>query len=89
MTPMFMYQDESMDDNYVFMYQDESMDDNYVDTDCLALKLIHGITSRQYYERRHGGHSASTDDALIGTVINSLGKVFTAILPHQGRRFTN
>jgi len=45
--------------------KDESRGD-YVDTDSLSQKLIHGICVRPFYERRHGGHNASTDDALIG-----------------------
>jgi ubiquitin carboxyl-terminal hydrolase 34 len=38
----------------------------FVETETLGQRLMQGIISRPYYERRLGGNSATPDDALIG-----------------------
>lgn len=37
-----------------------------VDIESLAHRLCSGISTRQFYERRQGGNTATSDDALVG-----------------------
>ena len=40
----------------------------FVDIESLAHRLCYGISARQVYEKRQGGNSATSDDALIGMI---------------------